>query len=73
MNEPPDFAAVIAEKDAQIALLMKRIAELEARLGLPPKTPGNSSTPPSRGEKPSGDSTPRPKGKPHKVSIGVQN
>jgi len=28
-----------------------RIAELEARLGVPPKTPDNSSLPPSRGEK----------------------
>ena len=29
-----------------------RVAELEARLGAPPKTPGNSSLPPSKGQKP---------------------
>ena len=33
--------------------LTTRVAELEAKLGLPPKTPGNSSTPPSQGHKPS--------------------
>ena len=31
------------------------MAELEAKLGLPPKTPDNSSTPPSQGKKPSAD------------------
>jgi transposase len=30
---------------------MSRIAELEARLSAPPKTPDNSSTPPSKGQK----------------------
>ena len=55
MSPPPDFAALITEKDAliaaqaeTIALLTRRIAELEARLG-PPKTPDNSSIPPSQG------------------------
>ncbi len=43
---------------------MERIAELEARLG-PPKTPDNSSTPPSQGRKASGGSGPKVKGKPH--------
>ena len=33
--------------------LAQRVAELEARLGVPPKTPENSSVPPSRGRKPS--------------------
>jgi transposase len=32
--------------------LAARVAELEARLGQPPKTPGNSSVPPSAGFKP---------------------
>src|SRR5467141_5084275 len=37
---------------AQIEELTRRIAELEARLGGPPKTPDNSSVPPSQGRKP---------------------
>ena len=37
---------------AQIEALTQRIAELEARLGQPPKTPDNSSVPPSQGRKP---------------------
>jgi transposase len=36
---------------AQIKTLLARIAELEAKLGAPPKTPDNSSLPPSRGQK----------------------
>ena len=36
---------------AQIAALNARIAELEGKLGQPPKTPDNSSLPPSRGQK----------------------
>lgn len=46
-------AAAIAEQGRQIAALTARVAELEAKLGLPPRTPDNSSTPPSRGHKPS--------------------
>src|SRR5690606_3386614 len=34
--------------------LAKRVGELEAKLGLPKKTPENSSLPPSQGHKPSG-------------------
>ncbi len=37
---------------AQVQALTARVAELEARLGAPPKTPDNSSLPPSRGQKP---------------------
>jgi len=36
---------------AQIAKLNAHIAKLEAKLGEPPKTPDNSSLPPSRGQK----------------------
>jgi transposase len=36
---------------ARIDELLARIAELEARGGKPPKTPANSSVPPSRGQK----------------------
>jgi transposase len=49
-----------AEKDALIRALFqrleaaeRRIAEVEAKLGEPPKTPDNSSLPPSKGQKPS--------------------
>jgi len=41
----------IDELLAQVKALNGRIAELEAKLGGPPKTPGNSSLPPSRGQK----------------------
>jgi len=50
---------------AHNAMLVARVAELEAKLGLPPKTPDNSSVPPSRGQKPSGSSLPKPKRKAH--------
>src|SRR5271166_3575223 len=36
----------------QIGVLTARIAELEAKLAAPPKTPDNSSLPPSKGQKP---------------------
>jgi transposase len=36
-----------------------------ANLNLPPKTPDNSSTPPSQGRKASSAPTAKPKGKPH--------
>lgn len=35
----------------EVAVLRARVAELEAKLGDPPKTPDNSSTPPSQGRK----------------------
>ena len=41
------------------AALVARVAELEARLKIPPRTPGNSSVPPSRGQK--GDRPDKPK------------
>jgi transposase len=50
---------------AEVTRLAARVAELEAKLGLPPKTPGNSSVPPSKGHKPSGSSKPKAKAKPH--------
>jgi len=37
---------------AQVQTLVARVAELEAKLGGPPKTPDNSSLPPSQGKKP---------------------
>jgi len=69
----PDKDAVIAALLARIdilvaenARLMARVAELEAKLGLPPKTPDNSSVPPSKGQKPSGSSAPKAKARPHR-------
>src|SRR5258707_3319637 len=76
----PDSSSLSsAEKDALIATLLARIDELgkrlavlevenaalRAKLDLPPKTPDNSSTPPSQGRKASSATTTKPKGKPH--------
>ena len=60
MTALPDLSQLTHEqKDAliralwvQVQALTARVAELEARLGAPPKTPDNSSLPPSRGQKP---------------------
>ena len=79
MAPPPDLAALLSEKDAlinallaqvqaqaeQIAVLTARVAELEAKLNLPPKNPANSSTPPSQGHKANGEGKAKPKGKVH--------
>ena len=42
---------IILAQAAVIEQLTRRVAELEARLGQPPKTPDNSSVPPSQGRK----------------------
>ncbi|HYJ31752.1 MAG TPA: transposase, partial [Candidatus Binatia bacterium] len=60
MTQLPDLSRLSHdEKDAlilalwaQVQLLTARVAELEAKLGVPPKTPDNSSVPPSKGHKP---------------------
>src|SRR5215211_2736241 len=71
-SDPPDKDALISALMARIEALVEqnaqltaRIAELEATLGLPPKTPDNSSTPPSKGQKPSGLSAAKAKANPH--------
>jgi transposase len=46
------IASLIQAQAQQVAALTARIAELEAKLALPPKNPDNSSLPPSKGEKP---------------------
>jgi len=57
----------IDELLVQNAALLARVAELEAKLGQPPKTPDNSSLPPSRGQKANAEppaSKPPRKGRP---------
>jgi transposase len=67
-----DLIALILTQQAQIeaqarhlAALTARIADLEAKLANPPKTPDNSSLPPSKGQKPNlpepGKKKPRPR------------
>ena len=59
MTQLPDLNHLThAEKDAliralwaQVQALTARVAELEAKLAAPPKTPDNSSLPPSKGKK----------------------
>jgi transposase len=78
MTPPVDPTSLSgAEKDALIATLLARLEELSARiaaleaenaalrskLGQPPKTPDNSSTPPSRGHKPNAEPASKEKGK----------
>jgi len=58
-------ARTIADQAVLIADLARRIAELEARQNKPPKTPNNSSLPPSKGQKPSEPSGPKPKSRVH--------
>ena len=47
-----DLVDLILAQAGQIALLTARVEALEARLSAPLKTPDNSSTPPSKGQKP---------------------
>jgi transposase len=58
------IVALVEAQAQQIAALTARIADLEARLTNPPKTPDNSGLPPSKGQKPNlpdpGKKTPRP-------------
>src|ERR671927_4950 len=66
MDRLPDLSSLSHdEKDAlihalwaQVQALTARVAELETRLGLPPRTPDNSSLPPSQGRKPNRDDKP---------------
>ncbi len=53
----------------QVRALTARVAELEAQLGGPPKTPDNSSLPPSKGQKADLDEKPKREG-PREGSIG---
>jgi transposase len=57
--------ARIAALEAENALLKAENAALRETLNLPPKTPDNSSKPPSQGAKPQGERQAKPKGKVH--------
>ena len=68
---PPLVLKLLAQNEellAQIKTLLARIAELEVRASQPPKTPDNSSLPPSRGQKANASASmgnkPRRKGHP---------
>ena len=77
MDRLPDLSSLSRdEKDAlihalwaQVQALTARVAELEAKLGSPPKTPSNSSLPPSQGQKPNRDDKPARTG-PRQGSLG---
>ncbi len=47
---------------AQVQTLAARVADLEAKLGEPPKTPDNSSVPPSQGKEPNRVDNPKREG-----------
>ena len=62
------IALVLAQFDqftAELTALRSENAELRAKLDQPPKTPDNSSVPPSRGQKSSAWAKDRSKRKPH--------
>lgn len=61
--------ALIRALWAQVQALTAQVAELEARLGAPPKTPGNSSVPPSAGQKANRSEAPK-RTKPRQGSLG---
>ena len=77
MDRLPELSSLShAEKDAlihalwaQVQALTARVAELEAKLGLPRKTPDNSSLPPSLGKKPNRGDKPARRG-PRQGSLG---
>jgi transposase len=79
MTAPPDLRRLSEpEKDslilalwAQVQTLAMRVAKLEARLKEPPKTPSNSSLPPSRGHQANRPAKAKPPG-PRQGSLGRQ-
>lgn len=60
-----ELSAQVAELMARVQVLESENAALRAKLRLPPKTPDNSSTPPSQGHKAKGEAGSRPKSKAH--------
>src|SRR5918995_1784111 len=77
MDRLPDLSSLSRDEKgalihalwAQVQALTARVAELEAKFGLPPKTPDNSSLPPSQGQKPNRDDKPARTG-PRQGSLG---
>ena len=63
-----ELVALVLALMQQNRALRARIAEIEARLGLPPKTPDNSSLPPAKGQK---QNRPERRRKPRKGRSGV--
>ncbi|KHA62802.1 hypothetical protein NI18_20625, partial [Sphingomonas sp. Ant20] len=61
-----ELSALVETQAASITRLERRVAELEDKLGKPPKTPDNSSIPPSAGQKakPARAPAQRPQGSP---------
>ncbi|WP_460019016.1 IS66 family transposase [Magnetospira thiophila] len=55
----------VSALEAENATLKAENADLREKLNLPPKTPDNSSKPPSQGHKPNGEGKAKPKGKAH--------
>ena len=51
LNEAAKDALILAQAET-ISFLTARVADLEAKLNAPAKTPNNSSKPPSQGLKP---------------------
>src|SRR5258708_35209648 len=60
------LVARVAQLEVQNAALAAENAKLREKLDLPKKTPDNSSTPPSKGEKPSEAESRKAKAKPHR-------
>lgn len=58
-----ELKTLVLAQAEQIAALLARVTELEARLNVPPKTPSNSSVPPSRGQKANRPQPPARKGR----------
>lgn len=72
MSAPADLSTLTdAEKDALIMALWARVAELEARLKEPARTPSNSSLPASQGHKANRPEKAKPPG-PRQGSLGRQ-
>lgn len=59
------LTAQVERLEAEASTLRAENADLRAKLKLPPKTPDNSSIPPSRGQKANEGEKRKPKGKPH--------
>src|SRR5271169_749399 len=53
----------VTSLEKEVVTLRAENAALRTKLGLPPKTPDNSSTPPSQGRKPSAEMAPKTKGR----------